>query len=125
MVATKYNNTAITMSSIVYGDIDSINVSSVAEAQSIATSLGDLGNYNDYNLAVGVLLSNATEGASSTPAYPTPYLAIDGFQYLSLPLPFDGCSLAKRDKNNPRTARCSPLPQVRLIMRTPATETHG
>ena len=103
VAVTKYNNTAITMSSTVYGDIDSINVSSVAEAQSIATSLGDLGNDNDYNLVVGVLLSNATEGASGTPAYPTPYLAIDGFQYVSLPLPFDDCSLAKRDNNNPCT----------------------
>lgn len=97
VVVTKYNNTAITMSSTVYGDIDSINVRTVAEAQSIATSLGDSGHDNDYNLAVGVLLSNATEGASGTPAYPTPYLAIDGFQYVSLPLPFDDCSLAKRD----------------------------
>ena len=104
LIVTKYNNTAVTRSSTVYGDIDTVNVSSVAEAQSIATSLGQGGGDNDYDLVVGVILSNATKGNVDAPAYPTPYLAIDGFQYVSLSTQIDGCLLGKR--GSPYTCSC-------------------
>ena len=99
LVVTKYNNTAITRTSTVYGDLKSVNVSSVAEAQSIASSLGLEVNDNDYNLIVGVLLGNATKGdddVANPPPYPTPYLAIDAFHYISLSSQADGCPLAER-----------------------------
>ena len=102
LIVTKYNNTAITRTSTMYGDIDSVNVSSVGEVQSIVTSLAQAVDDNDYNLFVGALLGNATKGsvdASEPPAYPTPYLAIDGFQYISLSSQVDGCPLAERDSS--------------------------
>ena len=104
VVVTKYNNTAVTKDSTVYGDINSVNVSTVAEAQSIATSLADAVGDEAYQNLVGVILGNATEGASGGLVYPTPYLAIDGFQYISLPLRVDGCPLAKMDSNYPCTS---------------------
>ena len=99
LIVTVYNNTAITRTSTVYGDLESVNVSSVAEAQSIASSLALDVNDNDYNLYVGILLGNATKGlddAAGPPPYPTPYLAIDAFQYISLPSQADACLLAER-----------------------------
>ena len=105
LAVTQYNNTAITRTSTVYGDIDSINLSTVAEAQSIASSLSidAFGGDFEYNGFMGVLLGNATKGpkdASDLPAYPTPYLAIDGFQYFSLSSQVDGCPLAKRGSSS-------------------------
>ena len=107
LIVTKYNNTAITRTSTVYGDLESVNVSSVAEAQSIASSLGLEVGDNDYNGIVGVLLGNATKGfddAAGPPPYPTPYLAIDAFQYISLPSQADGCRVAER--GNSYTCSC-------------------
>ena len=102
VVVTKYNNTAVTKSSTVYGDIDPVNVSTVSEAQSIATSLGtaiaDMGDL-DYGNFVDVLLGNATKGnvdASDPPAYPTSYLGFDTIYYISTSSSFDGCPLGKR-----------------------------
>ena len=102
LIVTKYNNTAITRTSTVYGDLKSVNASSVAEAQSIASSLALDVNDNDYSDYVGVLLGNATKGnddAADPPPYPTPYLAIDAFQYISLSSQADDCPLAERDNS--------------------------
>ena len=107
LIVTKYNNTAITRTSTVYGDLNSVNVSNVAEAQSIASSLALKGNDNSYKSEVGVLLGNTTKGnddAAGPPPYPTPYLAIDAFQYISLPSQADGCPLAER--GNSYTCSC-------------------
>ena len=109
LVVTQYNNTAITRTSTAYGDIDSVNMSTVAEAQSIASSLSisAFGGDMEYNGFMGVLLGNATKGnddASNLPAYPTPYLAIDGFQYFSLSSQVDGCPLVKRGSS--QTCSC-------------------
>ena len=105
LAVTQYNNTAITRTSTVYGDIDSINMSTVAEVQSIASSLsiGAFGGDFEYDGFLGVFLGNATKGnddASDLPAYPTPYLAIDGFQYFSLSSQVDGCPLVKRGSSH-------------------------
>ena len=105
LAVTQYNNTAITSTSTVYGDIDSINMSTVVEAQSIAFSLsiGAFGGDFEYDGFMGVLLGNTTKGnddAFDLPAYPTPYLAIDGFQYFSLSSQVDGCPLAKRGSSH-------------------------
>ena len=99
VVVTKYNDTAITSSSTVYGDLHSINPSTVAEAQSIVSAYSQAAGDTDYNLQVGVLLGNATEGgidASNAITYPRPYLAIDGFQYVALSSQIDGCPLGER-----------------------------
>ena len=102
VIVTKYNNTAITKSSTVYGDLDLVNVSSVAEAHSIATSLAHAVADDSYGFFVGVGLGNATKGdidASDPPAYPTPYLEIDAFHYISIRSQVDGCPLGKRDSS--------------------------
>ena len=105
LAVTQYNNTAITRTSTVYGNIDSVNMSTVVEAQSIASflSIGAFGGDFEYDGFMGVLLGNATKGnddAFDLPAYPTPYLAIDGLQYFSLSSQVDGCPLAKRGSSH-------------------------
>ena len=93
MAVTKYNNISITQSSTVYGDIGSVKVSTVAEAQPIRNSLPDYADSN-HGFLIDVVLSNATEGeigASVAPEKHTYYLAIESYQYISLPLKSDGC----------------------------------
>ena len=93
MAVTKYNNTSITRSSTVYGDIDSVNVSTVAEAQSIRKSLSEYAD-SSYGLLIDVFRGNATEVEGCTSVAPrncTNYLAIEGYQYVSLPVKSDGC----------------------------------
>ena len=93
VAVTKYNDTSITYSNLTYGDIDSVNVSTVAEAQSIRKSLPDYADRN-YGLLIDVFRGNATEEegcASVAPRNCTNYLAIEGYQYISLPLKSDGC----------------------------------
>ena len=86
VAVTKYNNTSITRSSTEYGDTDSVNVSTVAEVQSIKKSLSGYADSN-YGFLIDVFRGNATEGERGN--Y-TNYLAIDGYQYISLPLNSDG-----------------------------------
>lgn len=92
---TQYNNTAITTSSTIYGNVGTVNASTVTEAQSLAAVL--FGEFAEGSLEYGstsIRLGNATEGmvdGPSTIPYPTPYLAIDGFQYVSATAQVDGC----------------------------------
>lgn len=95
MVVTQYNNTAITTSSTFYGNVGTVNASTITEAQSLEAIL--LGEFEEGNPEYGntsIRLGNATEGNIDGPftiPYPTPYLAIDGFQYVSATAQVDGC----------------------------------
>lgn len=60
VIVTKYNDTAITMSSTAYADLHSVNPSTVAEAQSIVSALSQPAGENNYDMQVRVLLCNAT-----------------------------------------------------------------
>ena len=93
VAVTKYNNTSITWTGSAWGDIGSVNVSTVVEAQLIRSSLPDYAD-SSYGTLIDVLLGSATEGeggASVVPGNHTNYLAIEGFQYMSLPVHSEGC----------------------------------
>lgn len=90
---TKYNNTAVTSTTTIYGNLNSVNLSTVAEASSIAEAEIDPQQGNDYDNAA-FFLGNATNGlvdGSVSIPYPIPYLAISGFQYLSATSGLQGC----------------------------------
>lgn len=90
---TKYNNTAITSTTTIYGNLNSVNLSTVAEASSIAEAEINPQAGNDYDNAA-FFLGNATNGlvdGSVSIPYPIPYLAISGFQYLSAKSGLQGC----------------------------------
>ena len=95
VVVNQYNNTAITTTTTVYGDIVSVNATTVSEVKSIAELLSEgfeHGNFNYGTTSIGI--GNATQGkvdGSVTIPYPTPYLAIDGFQYVSVTDRVHGC----------------------------------
>ncbi len=95
VVVTQYNNTAITMSNTIYGNVASVNANTVTEAQSLASTL--IAEFEEGGLEYGstsIRFGNATEGkvdGSVTIPYPTPYLAINGLQYVSVTAQVDGC----------------------------------
>ena len=96
MTVNQYNNTAITTSSTIYGNVDSVNASTVTGTESLRASLNG-GLSDDAGLQYGstsISFGNATQGkvgGSVTIPYPTPYLAIDGFQYVSATDRVQGC----------------------------------
>ena len=105
MVVTQYNNTAITTSSTFYGNVGTVNASTITEVQSLAAIL--LGEFEEGDPEYGstsIRLGNATQGKVDGPftiPYPTPYLAIDGFQYVSAIAQVDGCPPGQlRGSNN-------------------------
>ncbi|CAD6587550.1 MAG: hypothetical protein ASARMPREDX12_002934 [Alectoria sarmentosa] len=90
---TKYNNTAITSTTTIYGNLNSVNSSTVTEASSIAMAEIDPEQGNDYDMA-DFFLGNATNGLVDGPVsipYPVPYLAISAFQYLTATSGLQGC----------------------------------
>lgn len=85
---TKYNNTAITRTTTIYGNLSTVNANNIPAAVSIANAaihpVGG-GSGEDY-AGAGFILANVTNGlvdGSVSIPYPTPYVAISGFQYLN------------------------------------------
>lgn len=95
VLVNQYNNTAITTSSIIHGNAGAVNASTVSETKSLAAYLQE--QFFNGNLQYGstaIAIGNATQGivdGSVTIPYPTPYLAIDGFQYVSVTDRVHGC----------------------------------
>ena len=82
MTVNQYNNTAITTSSTIHGNVDSLNASTLTQTDFLVELLSagfEHGNLQYGSFFVGI--ANATQGkvdGSVTIPYPTPYLAIDG-----------------------------------------------
>ena len=95
VLVNQYNNTAITTSSTIHGNAGAVNASTVSETKSLAAFLQEEfmnGGLNYVSTAIGI--GNATQGivdGSVTIPYPTPYLAIDGFEYVSVTDRVHGC----------------------------------
>lgn len=86
------NATAVTKTSTIYGEIDKVNASQVADA----TSIYDLYVANMVPQYIGggsIFLARGTDGAvgpvTSLP-WPTPYVAISSVAYART-VPYDGC----------------------------------
>lgn len=95
VLVNQYNNTAVTTSSTIHGNAGAVNASTVSDTKSLATFLQEQffnGGLQYGSTAIGI--GNATQGqndGSVTIPYPTPYLAIDGFQYVSVTDRVHGC----------------------------------
>lgn len=85
MLVTQYNNTAVTRTTTVYEEFESVNITTMKEAQSMAS--GVLTAINQEYLANRFILNNGTnafvDGTFSV-AYPTPYIGIQGFEFISV-----------------------------------------
>ena len=85
ILITQYNNTAVTRTTTFYEDVSSINISTLTEAQSIAASvLEPIDAEYEPN---GFALNNGTNAfvdGSFSVAYPTPFIGIQGFEYISV-----------------------------------------
>ena len=78
---TQYNGTAITGTTVITGDVDTIDLATVSEAYSMVATLPMPGPYRGIGAAI--VLANGRDGklddTVSIP-YPTPYLGIAGVQ---------------------------------------------
>lgn len=85
VLVTQYNDTAVTRTTTIYDDVSSINTSALTEAQSIAfsvlTALDPEYEPNGFALNNG---TNAFVDGSFSVAYPTPFIGIQGFEYISV-----------------------------------------
>ena len=82
---TQYNNTAVTRTTTIYEDVSSVNASTLTEAQSMAFSI--LSAIDPEYEANGFALNNGTEAfvdGSFSVAYPTPFIGIQGFEFISV-----------------------------------------
>ena len=104
MTVNQYNNTAITTSSTIHGNVDSLNASTLTQTEFLVELLS--AGFFDGNLQYGstsVGIANATQGKVDgfvTIPYPTPYLAIDGFQYVSVTDRVQGCPSGQLKASN-------------------------
>lgn len=88
IVVTQYNNTAITETKTIHGDVRSLNTSMVSEALSIASSINAYEGNPEYNGGSPPFqLVSGTDGnvgnGVSIP-YPTPYVAVFALDYNTL-----------------------------------------
>ena len=82
---TQYNNTAVAHTTTVYEDVSLVNASTLTEAQSMAFSI--LTAMDPEYEANGFALTNGTNAfvdGSFTVAYPTPFIGIQGFEFISV-----------------------------------------
>lgn len=85
VLVTQYNNTAVTRTTTIYEDVSSLNISTVTEAQSLAFSV--LQPVDAEYEPNGFALNNGTNAfvdGSFSVAYPTPFIGIQGFEYISV-----------------------------------------
>lgn len=87
-IVTQYNNTAITRLTTIYGDVNSLDISTITTAQEMANSFaGPIPEYVDLQPYPPIVLANGTDGSLfngvSIP-YPTPYVEFAAFAYVTL-----------------------------------------
>ena len=85
VLITQYNDTAVTRTTTIYQDVSLLNSSTVTEALSIASNVA--GGIDPEYPVDFFRLNNGTSAfvdGSFSVAYPTPFLAAEGFQYISI-----------------------------------------
>ncbi|KAL8784852.1 MAG: hypothetical protein Q9195_008869 [Heterodermia aff. obscurata] len=107
ILLTQYDNYTVTRTTTIQNDVNTLNVSTISEVVSLASSILDVGGgNNDYpGLGGGVILANGTDGTitaggSTSIPYPTPYLKIDAFNlYIPTTSPLSGCEVTPGNGN--------------------------
>jgi len=87
IVVTKYNNTAITATKTIHGDVSSLDTSTVSEALSIASSINLEANPEYNGGALPFILVDGTDGNVGNGvsfAYPTPYVEVTALEYSTI-----------------------------------------
>ena len=85
VLITQYNNTAVTRTTTIFEDFSAINTSTIAEGRSIALSVLGAGDIDYSPSSFG--LNNGTNAfvdGSFTVAYPTPFMALQGFEFVTV-----------------------------------------
>lgn len=85
ILVTQYNNTAVTRTSTIYEDVSSLNASTMTDVQSLAVSVLTAmdGEYEPNGFALNNGTNAFVDGSFSV-AYPTPFIAIQGFEFISV-----------------------------------------
>ena len=78
VIVSQYNNTAVTTTSTIYGDLASYSGPELSQASSLLTAVA---NFPEVYQVASFTLANGTNGAldSTSIAWPTPYAAVSGF----------------------------------------------
>lgn len=83
-IVTQYNNTAITRTTIIHSDINSLNISTITTAREVANAFAGI---NEEYADPLIVLANGTQGSLfnglSIP-YPTPYVKFMRFAYTTI-----------------------------------------
>ena len=85
VLVTQYNNTAVTRTTTIYEDVSSLNASTMTDVQAMAFSV--LTAMDPEYEANGFVLNNGTNAfidGSFSVAYPTPFIGIQGFEFISV-----------------------------------------
>ena len=85
VLVTQYNNTAVTRTTTIYEDVSSLNISTMTDEQSIAVSVLTAmdGEYEPNGFALNNGTNAFIDGSFSV-AYPTPFIGIQGFEFISV-----------------------------------------
>lgn len=88
VLVTQYNNTAITRTTTIHGDVNSLNVKTITSAIEVASAFaGFKDEINDEYVSPMIYLANGTDGSlpngKSIP-YPTAYVEFDVFIYTTI-----------------------------------------
>lgn len=85
VLATQYNNTAVTRTTTLHEDLSSINISTLSDVQSTAfevlTAIDPEYKANGFALNNG---TNAIVDGTFSVAYPTPFIRIQGFEFITV-----------------------------------------
>lgn len=114
VLVTQYNNTAVTSTTTIYEDFKSVNIITMKEAQSMA--FGVLTAIDPEYLPNGFILNSGTnafvDGTFSV-AYPTPYIGIQGFEFICVTQQGSQCPKGLQYAGqNLGTAECACLTQT-------------
>lgn len=115
VLVTQYNNTAVTRTTTIYQDLSSLNISTMTEAQSLAFSV--LQPVDPEYEPNGFALNNGTNAfvdGSFSVAYPTPFVGIQGFEYISVTQQDPKCpkGLQSDQFNDDKTTSCACMMQT-------------
>lgn len=85
MLVTQYNNTTVTRTTTIHQDLASINISTLSDVQSTAfevlTAIDPEYEANGFALNNG---TNAFVDGTFSVAYPTPFIGIQGFEFITV-----------------------------------------
>ena len=98
IIVTQYNNTAISRTTTIHGDVNSLDINTITTVTDIAIDFAGMNNF-EYGNPSGIL-ANGTDGSlfhgQSIP-YPTAYAKFDNFAYTTVTKQSPNCPAGQQE----------------------------